>query len=379
VMMSKFMALTGLATPRTHLILGVDQKLEVEGLAPPRNPNDPEPEHVWVASEMEHTFQDLGKFLLNNITEYIPNNSTGTLKAAQDLKDSHAFYIKKEATLILEASDEVKELLGKQKPDKDLTPRQIEELRPIRLAKLKQLEALKQLYQLLPQDLKYEIEVAYHASQWIANWDFMNFSMYNTGFIKDESGRRKSMVVDYGNSGPAGFKGQTKDHSHASAIARAKVQDPLPSNETLGKEDAEFSTHIAPSISGIGSLPRTGPFNHVVEELVAAESHLRGDVHSPYPGTHLPKPFHPALEVAYRLRGISDSDILNTAKQHWPFGKTPEFQIGHEYYTAESIAHIMIARKNEFVARFTDEQLDRWAQDNLPKALHVKDGYTARE
>lgn len=93
--------------------------------------------------------------------------------------------------------------------------------------KLERLRLMEEIYKILPNYFHTEIEKAFAASKFIANWDFANFSLNNIGckFTLDKDGNVvgfESVFVDFGNSGANGFGGQYKELSLNRANSEAK-------------------------------------------------------------------------------------------------------------------------------------------------------------
>ena len=93
--------------------------------------------------------------------------------------------------------------------------------------KLRRLAAMEKIYEMMPRYFHHEIEKAFAASKFIANWDFANFSLANIGCRFSLDGDQRvvkveSVFVDFGNSGVIGFGGKIKEQSFERANSEAK-------------------------------------------------------------------------------------------------------------------------------------------------------------
>lgn len=182
VMSAHLYALTGMRCPDVRLMKTRD--VDEDGI--PR---------LCVASPIVSGYQDLGDFLIGDAARFITRSN---------------FEKWKEQKAIIEAVNlmaQTGEIAAKDK--------------------IVRLKAMEEIYDMLPDYFHAEIEKAYVASKFIANWDFANFNLANIGckFLLDGEGRvvsLESVFVDFGNSGAIGFGGKYKEVSFARANVEAK-------------------------------------------------------------------------------------------------------------------------------------------------------------
>ena len=186
--------------------------------------------------------------------------------------------------------------------------------------KIKRRNVLFEIYDLLPQEIKNKFDVTYYNSQWIANWDFLNFSLYNTGFTYDSSAQNLDdqfipTIVDFGNCGPTGFGGLYKEESLFRANMPAK---PQPENTKNRGPSLDYDPEVPhtygidgqPStIVSLHKTPRTAPFagllkNQLKEQFFNYETST--------------KMSDEALESAYSLLLVSDQAIDRVVEK-WNF------------------------------------------------------------
>lgn len=158
---------------------------------------------TFVASPKITGYSDIGDFLIdNNIEEFIDPESLGIWRKQ-----------KKKIEVINEKSKSDLPVTDQDKRDR--------------------VKAMGKIYDLLPDYFHTEIEKAFAASKFVANWDFANFSLNNIGcrFTFDkftsDGGRKvigfESVFVDFGNSGANGFGGKYKELSLDLANSEAKT------------------------------------------------------------------------------------------------------------------------------------------------------------
>lgn len=183
VLSQKLYAMTGLTSPDTRLQINEDH------LRPDGTPE------VSVASPMITGYYDLGNFFVDDaIRRFIAP------------KSHELWRDKKEQIEAINYQDIIT------KEDK-----------------IKRIELMGEIYELLPNYFHNEIEKSFAASKFIANWDFANFDLNNIGckFTLNDQGQiigLKSVFVDFGNSGIIGFGGKYKEQSLARANTEAKAK-----------------------------------------------------------------------------------------------------------------------------------------------------------
>jgi len=182
VLSGQLYALTGMVAPDLRLIM-----LQGESA-------DSLPE-MCVASPIISAFQDLGDFLLEDAVWFIEQSDIAAWGEYRNIIKEINESSRKGA---IPAAD-----------------------------KLRRLAAMEKIYEMLPPYFHREIEKAFAASKFIANWDFANFSLANIGccFSLDSDQqvvKVESVFVDFGNSGVIGFGGKTKEQSLERANVEAK-------------------------------------------------------------------------------------------------------------------------------------------------------------
>lgn len=182
VMSAQLYSLTGMVSPDLRLLKMEDSEKGI-------------PE-ICVASPIVAAFQDLGDFLVDDAVWFIQEDQYEKFYAASKI-----------AKDINKKAQSGAEISGKDK--------------------LQRIKALEEIYNLMPAYFRSEIEKAFGASKFIANWDFANFNLANIGcrFMLDNHQKVikvEAVFVDFGNSGVIGFGGKTKPSSLARANKEAK-------------------------------------------------------------------------------------------------------------------------------------------------------------
>lgn len=180
--------LTGLNAPDTRLL--IHSKYGTRHNGAPK---------VFVASPTVTGYQDIGDFLINPVMERF-------------IAEEHVEKWKNNKAGI----EKINNLSRNNKPITDID-------------KLERLQLMGEICKFLPEYFFNEMEKAFVASQFVANWDFANLNLNNIGckFTLDDQGNVigfESVFVDFGNSGKNGFGGEDKDHSFARANREAKAK-----------------------------------------------------------------------------------------------------------------------------------------------------------
>ena len=218
VMSSQLYALTGMRAPDNRLmkISNVDER----GIP-----------QLCVASPIIAAYQDLGDFLIG--------------AAARFIERENASEWQKQKAIIEEIN-----LKGK---EGRVTPKD----------KLERIKAMEAIYKMLPAYFHNEIQKAFAASKFIANWDFANFNLANIGckFLLDSDGnvvKLESVFVDFGNSGVIGFGGKYKELSHERANLEAKPYRQAASDYdprlSLSEKEKEFLLSKAKEVTEVNSF-----------------------------------------------------------------------------------------------------------------------------
>ncbi len=193
--------------------------------------------------------------------------------------------------------------------------------------KLRKRDLLFKIYDLLPESIRSKFDIAYYNSQWIGNWDFLNFSLYNVGItyrsqaVRDEDKFRVTMI-DAGNAGIIGFGGLPKELSLHRANTAAKLPpknpqflqnadyDPeLKPTQQILERDAQFST-VPSSVVGLSSIPRNVPFAKMLKRQVGLEfQEYEQKLSSDPSGYKRPSLMLEAIEAAYALLLVPDRAI----------------------------------------------------------------------
>jgi len=356
VLMTKFYALSGLDCPNVKLAMN-GQKL-FDFCAESRrdyhdHANQPE-NFAVVASELVPAFQDLGRMVLEEdmmrpmIREHAGANSVEKYDEALRV---YKIEQQKEQKLIELQS---KQVLGSEKHNADITIK-------MRCARAVQLNARLKMVTLLPEHYKQSMMTAYCVSRLVADWDFENFDLYNFGF----NGER-SMLVDFGNCGTMGFGGMQKTDSLKRANSRARESDPQAPN-AMRKEDMQFNGTVAPSLTGIGSLPRARPIAPLVQSITKIENSIANAGHGLRDlAKHDLAPLSPVFEAIFRLSLIPDEAFHRLAKENWPGGAGlfPYYEEDKLRLSADAFANVMIDRRNALTAQFKQSEIHDWEERN---------------
>lgn len=353
VLMSKFYALSGLDCPNAKIAMNGEHLFRYADDTRRdfhRHAEHPE-QFALVASELVAGFQDLGNLVVDPETARPLILSTlgpaGADKYDLALAEFHTA----------------------QQAEQACDPREDVQIPEKSLARADQLKARRKMVALLPEQYKQDTITSYYVSRLVANWDFENFDLFNFGF----HGRR-SLLVDFGNCGTMGFGGQQKPDSLERANTKARATDPQIPNP-IRPEDIRFDRHVAPTFTGIGSLPRARPIAPLVKSITEAENrmaHFGGNLREI--GRHDLASLSPVLEAAYRLTLIPNEAFSSVARDHWPGGSQPfaYYPEDNLRYSADEFAEVMIHRRDELTSQFKASDLQMWA-DKYPlkaKAAH---------
>lgn len=201
VLSQKLYALTGLASPHTKLMVGLDgvfadklgSKMDAAHNKANNIPN------LYVSSPVIQAYQDLGDFLLNGAQYFFDEDPIKKNKFNAERKE----IIRLKSLPLPIDGERKKEILSHNFA----------------------------IYELLPDYIHAEIEKSFAASKFIANWDFANFDLKNIGckFVLKKDGKTpekfESVFVDFGNSGVIGFGGEVKELSLERANQEAKPRN----------------------------------------------------------------------------------------------------------------------------------------------------------
>lgn len=336
VIMGNIFALTGLSAPGMHLVNNCAD-LMATGSIPTDDKNK-----VYIASEYQASYQDLGKFLLSKKAETI-------------IDETDLPVLRKYVEEVKEINSQLNDIRARHgdwwKTDDPAI------VASYQSADQRRFELLEALNHLLPEKLRQEQEKHYLASVFIDNWDHLNFGMDNFGYC-ELNGQLCGMTVDFGSSGPLAFQGEAKRVGYKTAVGqRPPIFFKLPS--VFMEADAEFAGRLSPSLTGIASLPYGHQSESSVEHLVRietdrADSGLRG----------AESMLSTALEVAYRIKMIPDSAIEQVVEQNWiePDDTSWSQKDGGLLTTKEEMITIMKSRKKDFVEHYGIEALERWEE-----------------
>ena len=335
ILMEKLFSLTGLSSPRTRY--AITQPSSDYKIASPYLPG----------------FQDLGKFLISDAELFIESSNK-----------PHFLSLKNK---VMEIEEQCKAKGATTSTDK-----------------LKKRDLLFQIYEMMPSHVKREFEKLFLTSTWIGNWDMLNFDLYNSGFIVDTKHCTvKAAIVDFGNCGPAGFKGQYKDESIDQAHLPAKQQstsqldyDPKLSNLNKIREEDTDLFIVPKSLFPVASMPRNLPFAKLFRHNVRSQSEIADTQKSQ---RSLPNELSSSIEVAYRLSFIKDNVIDRVIdywylKAHHADSRTENISyqrpenLYNEKYSAQELKNIMKSRRDQIIELFTPEQIEHWCTYNRTKA-----------
>jgi hypothetical protein len=146
-----------------------------------------------VGTRYESAFQDLGDFLLSDAAADAASAGDPDARCGYDaLRAWHAQALADNAVLLRGAEVEWWALPGADARRHAATDR----------ARFGALEAMNRM---LPVELRCEQLRHYVASRWLGNWDQLNYRLENFGYtVRD--GARVGMSLDFGSSGPLGFR-----------------------------------------------------------------------------------------------------------------------------------------------------------------------------
>jgi hypothetical protein len=237
ILMARLYRLTGFMAPKTVFVVKED------------NAKTRKVPKLSIASPLISGFYDLGNFLTNRAaTRFIGDGNLahweelseklkevkkeleedeldGDRREELELKKARLEWKTRDLTIWNDAKKEIEEIDQEGRITGQITDKH----------KLRKIELMGKIYELLPDYFHREIEKAFAASKFIHNWDFANLSLCNIGlqFDLDDAGNViafRSIFVDFGNSGVIGFKGKHKEQSFAQANSEAKKQDKSPND-----------------------------------------------------------------------------------------------------------------------------------------------------
>lgn len=334
------------------------------------------PGDIWIASQALEGFEDAGVFLTRSGVEHVDPSLKDRYRAhAARCRDAT-----REAASLLETPAVRSLVEGWPKGGVDrLTARQHATLQPLRDCYRRALQAQDRMFELLPPAFGRELLRAFYVCEIVANWDFMNHARANTGFTV-KNGIVRAHTVDFGNSGPIGFGGQSKAASLAAARLPARIDDPYlrepgpdasagAARPLLWQEDMRFEA-VSRTFGVVGQLPRSAAFARFLAPVIRAE---RESGAAP----------DEALEVAWHLSRLPRDCIHRFARAMFAQGRAhPDAAIARLFFPgvtpfddADALARAYQRRVDGIVERaMHGGQLQRWAARHPEQAARIAHG-----
>ncbi len=343
IIAAKFAGLAGIIAPNTFVAIdATDQDHHTKTLAELKQQAIIEsPQSLQIASQRLKGYYDLSSFLINVVNQY-PHEllADGQIDKYHELRNA-----------VLKTNGEEKQQGAK-------TPQ----------TKQKKADLYLQIYQLLPSELKDQMNELRVVSAWIGNWDMFNWDLDNCGFCvrrgKDGKISIEPAMVDFGNSLFNGFGGAYKHNSKDLVNRAAKTQDVKPQDfdPEIGEKDQVIAGLMGFREEGavdllLSRFPRRLPFQALFAEenkhLLKFLSDCKDfDVEQISQGT---------LRGLYRIALISDQAIEKMVRKWYVFegenlfNKVPQNaddQGFREKLTPDYLIKLMKDRRDDFVGKF---------------------------
>lgn len=218
-------------------------------------------------------------------------------------------------------------------------------------------DALEAMNRMLPVELRCEQLRHYVVSRWLGNWDQLNYRLENFGYtVRD--GARVGMSLDFGSSGPLGFRHPQsgamlpKADSRTAAIAqRPPSLFPIP--DAFASNVVEFDA-FGPDPGNLQDI-LGWPYGFQSESVAAS---FRPPV-APDPAVA-----DTLAEMGYRLALLPHATIARVIECHWPKATA--------WPTPQAMAQRLVERRNALVARFDPAQIHEWIQADPARAARVR-------
>jgi len=335
VTLGKLFRMTGLAAPDMRLATPV-------GCLPGDASN--------IASRLDNAFQDLGSFLRTDQAQALASAGDDS-RRADYLRLRSAHTLAEAGCAQVLADGGVRHFWELQRPDQVHAHADFDRQR---------FQALEGMNRMLPDHLRDEQVRHYLASQWLGNWDHLNYRMENFGYT-ERDGALVGMTVDFASCGPLGFRSPVtgellhKQDSGTLALAqRPATLFAIP--EAWAANAAGFDTGGAASAAFTDTLhwPYGFQSETVAERLrppVAADAALADTL----------------AEMGYRLMLLPAPAIAELIESAWEMPGGPG-----DWPDAASMAADVLQRRDALVAGFDREQVIAWIAADPLRADRVR-------
>jgi hypothetical protein len=218
-------------------------------------------------------------------------------------------------------------------------------------------DALDAMNRMLPVDLRCEQLRHYVVSRWLGNWDQLNYRLENFGYtVRD--GARVGMSLDFGSSGPLGFR-----HPQSGAML------PRADSRTVAMAQRPPSLFPIPDAfaSNVAEFDAFGPDPGNLQDILAWPYGFQSEsVAAPFRPPVAPDPAvaDTLAEMGYRLALVPHAAIARVIECHWPTAA--------EWPTPQAMAQRLVERRNALVARFAPAQIHEWIQADPSRARQVR-------
>jgi hypothetical protein len=340
IIAAKLAGLTGIITPNTLIAIDAQDEDHQARTLDKLKPKvvDEGDKSLQIASQRLKGYYDLSSFLLKIVNQF-PHE----LLKAEDIEKYHEL---REQILLIQAQDDSKTAENK-----------------------KHKAALYlEIYQLLPTELKDQIDEMRVVSSWIGNWDMFNWDLDNCGFCvrhnQDGAVSIEPAMVDFGNSLFNGFGGVYKHlaQDKVNQPAKTKTIKPQDFDPEISDPDQVIEGLIGFEKAGsvdllLDRFPRRLPFqdlfraenNHLVKFLSDSKDF---DIEQISQGT---------LRGLYRVSLVSDQAIENMVKKWYIFEGEELFnqikenvqdQDFRAKLSPDYLIELMQDRRDDFVEKF---------------------------
>jgi hypothetical protein len=350
VTMAKLFRATGLDSPSMRLAENADSVMNQQAAALPSG-------RLYVASEYDGQFMDLGDFLLSEAGK---GQILGEFK--KDTLPYRSFEIQYNRLKGIheDACAKQNRILGG-RPFYELSGNDGDYLKAYKELDAARFDVLEKLNRMLPGSLMGQQEQHYLASRLIGNWDHLNFRMENFGYTK-QGDKWVGKTVDFGTSGPLGFMGTPKSKGHGVADRqRPPALFDLP--QTASVYD-DFSKDVAPQLIGIGSQPYGRQSKTSIRRVEDAQRNARGNPQELAQLWQDPR-YESALEIGYRLQRLSNDHVAEIIRRNWVDAPV-EFDL-----TREEMTGTMLMRKQAMLDQIGKSTLDEWKENNPDRVKQI--------